>query len=109
MVKVKEIVSKIEEFAPCELAYDWDNTGFITGDPEKEVKKVYITLDMFKENADEAAECGADMVISHHPVLFKGIQKIDLNSQDGYVIKKLIEMILRFMQHIRVLTVQRAE
>ena len=91
MVKVKEIVSKIEEFAPCELAYDWDNTGFITGDPEKEVKKVYITLDMFKENADEAAECGADMVISHHPVLFKGIQKIDLNSQDGYVIKKLIE------------------
>lgn len=90
MAKVKDIIKRIEEFAPLGLQYPWDNSGFITGDKEKEVKKVYITLDMFKENIDEAIKVGADMIVSHHPILFKGIQKVDYNSQQGYILKELI-------------------
>lgn len=91
MVKVSEIIKKIEEFAPRELAYDWDNTGFITGDKNKDVKKVFITLDMFKETVDEAVKYGADMIISHHPIMFRGIKTVDYNSQQGYILKELIK------------------
>lgn len=91
MVKVKDIVKEIEKFAPKELAYSWDNTGFILGDSEKEVKKVFLTLDVFKETVDEAVKMGADMIISHHPILFKGIQAVDYTSQQGYIVKELIK------------------
>ena len=90
-MKVKDIINIIERFAPKELAYDWDNTGFITGDREKEVKKIFITLDMFKSTVSEAVKSGADMIISHHPILFRGVQKIDYNSQQGYIVKELIK------------------
>lgn len=90
-MKVKEITEIIEKFAPLELAEDWDNSGLISGNPEKAVKKVYITLDMFKFNIDEAVREGADMIISHHPILFRGVKKIDYSSQQGYILKKLIE------------------
>lgn len=91
MVKVQDISKRIEEFAPKELSYPWDNTGFITGNPEKEVKKVFITLDLFKETVDEAVKNGVDMIISHHPILFKGIKTVDYNSQQGYILKELIK------------------
>lgn len=91
MVKVKDIIERIEKFAPCGLAYDWDNTGFIAGDREKEVKKVFLTLDVLKETVDEAKKFGADMIISHHPILFKGIQTIDCSTQDGYIVRELIK------------------
>ncbi len=91
MVKVKDIIERIEKFAPCELAYDWDNTGFIIGDREKEVKKIFLTLDVFKETVDEAIKLGVDMIISHHPILFKGIQTIDYSTQDGYIVSELIK------------------
>lgn len=91
MVKVKDIIERIEKFVPCEIAYDWDNTGFIAGDREKEVKKVFLTLDVLKETVDEAKKFGADMIISHHPILFKGIQNIDCSTQDGYIVRELIK------------------
>ncbi len=91
MVKVKDIIEKIERFAPRELAYEWDNTGFIIGNREKEVKKVFLTLDVFKETVHEAIAMGADMIISHHPILFKGIQVIDYDTQDGYIVSELIK------------------
>ncbi len=91
MVKVKDIIKKIEKFAPCELAYEWDNTGFIVGNREKEVKKVFLTLDVFKDTVDEAIRMGADMIITHHPILFKGIQVIDYSTQDGYIVSELIK------------------
>lgn len=91
MSKVKDIVKIIEEFAPKSLAYEWDNTGLIVGNPEKEIKKVYLSLDLFKYNIDEAIELGADMIISHHPILFKGIKKIDISEPEAYVLEKLIK------------------
>lgn len=90
-MKVQEIVNIIEKFAPCELAYPWDNTGFIIGDFEKEVIKVFVTLDITKETVNMAVECGADMIISHHPIMFKGIQRINYSDYEGYIIKELIK------------------
>ena len=91
MIRVSDIVNIIEEFAPPELAYSWDNTGLITGDREKCVKRVFVTLDITEETVDMAVKTGADMIISHHPILFKGLQKIDYYNGDGYIVKELIK------------------
>ncbi len=91
MSKVKDIVKIIEDFAPKNLAYEWDNTGLIAGNPEKEIKKIYLTLDLFKYNIDEAIEKGVDMIISHHPILFKGIKEINILNPEAYVLEKLIK------------------
>lgn len=91
MTKVKDIIKIIEDTAPLSLAYSWDNSGFITGDPEKEVKRIYLTLDVLKDTVDDAIGKGADMIISHHPILFRGIQKIDISSHQGYIVQQLIK------------------
>lgn len=90
-MKVKEIINIIEDFAPKSLAYNWDNTGFLCGDENEEVKKIYITLDVNRETVDEAVKKGADMIISHHPILMNAIKIINYNTTEGYIIKSLIE------------------
>lgn len=88
---VKDIISKIEKTAPLELAYSWDNSGFLIGDIEKDVKKVYLTLDVNVSTVKEAVEQGAELIISHHPILFKGIKKIDYGTPEGFILKELIK------------------
>ena len=90
-MNVNDIIEIIEKMAPRELAYDWDNTGFLIGDKNKEVKNIYITLDLFKENVDEAILSGADMIISHHPIMFRGIKTIDYGTNEGNILKSLIK------------------
>lgn len=88
---VRDIIKIIEEKAPLGLAYSWDNSGFLCGDMNREVRKVYLTLDTDMYTVDEAVSCGADMIISHHPIMFGGIKRIDQNAPDGYVISQLIK------------------
>ena len=87
----KDIIEIIEKAAPLGLAYPWDNSGFLCGDINKEVKKLYITLDVNMYTIDEAVKEGADMILSHHPIMFGGIKKIDYSTPQGYVIKQLIK------------------
>lgn len=89
-MKAYEIIDIIERTAPLGLSYSWDNSGLLVGDKDKEVKKVYLTLDVNMYTVDEAVSVGADMIISHHPIMFGGIKKIDYSSPQGYVIKQLI-------------------
>lgn len=90
-MKIRELIKKIEEKAPLSLAYPWDNSGFLVGDIERDVKKVFLTLDVNISTVKEAVECGAEFIISHHPILFKGIKTIDYNNTEGYIIKELIK------------------
>ncbi len=90
-MKVQEIVKIVEDFAPRSLAYDWDNTGLIYGNPEKNVKRLYITLDTNPKTVCEAVEKGCDMILSHHPILLGGIKVIDIMTDDGKVLEMLIK------------------
>lgn len=87
----KDIIGIVEKAAPLGLSYEWDNSGFLCGDINKEVKKLYITLDVNMYTVDEAVKNGADMILSHHPIMFGGIKKIDYSTPAGYVIKQLIK------------------
>ena len=78
-MKVKDIAACIEEFAPLSLQEEWDNSGLSIGSPEDEVHGVLVGFDCTPELIDEAVEKGADMVITHHPLIFRGLKKIDGN------------------------------
>lgn len=90
-MKANDIVKIIEDFCPNRLAYSWDNVGLLCGDGEKEVKRVFVTLDACLATVKEAVEKGADMIVSHHPILLGGIKRIDYTTPTGRMLKLLIE------------------
>lgn len=71
MAKVMEISKEIEEFAPKFLKEDYDNVGLMIGDSKKEVKRVLLSLDCTNEVIEEAINLNCDLIINHHPLLFK--------------------------------------
>lgn len=75
-MKLKDIIAIIEDNYPLELAYDWDNVGLFYGDIEKDIKKVLVTLDITSDVIEQAIEMDADLVLSHHPVVIGGINKL---------------------------------
>ena len=90
-MKANKIIEIIENVCPERLAYSWDNVGLLCGDGEKEIKKVFVTLDTNINTVKEAVEKGADMIVSHHPILLGGIKRIDYSTSTGQMIKLLIE------------------
>ena len=75
-MKVKEVIKVIEDFAPLSIQEGWDNSGLCIGSQDAEVTSVLLGLDCTPELVDEAVACGADMIVTHHPLIFSGLKKI---------------------------------
>lgn len=75
-MKAKEIIEALERFAPTSLQEPYDNTGLQVGDTEIDVKGILISLDITEAILDEAMQKDCNMVISHHPLLFKGLKQV---------------------------------
>jgi dinuclear metal center YbgI/SA1388 family protein len=75
-MKVKEICSYIESFAPLAYQESYDNAGYQTGMPEQEVKAALLCIDVTEEVLREAERLGAGLIISHHPVIFGSLKKL---------------------------------
>lgn len=69
--KVKDVYNFIDSIAPFEMQCEWDNSGLLVGDPECSVKKIGVVLDLTNEAIEKAKNIGADLIVSHHPVIFK--------------------------------------
>ena len=76
MMTVSDIAAAIEEFAPVSLQESYDNAGLQVGDPDMQVSAVLLCLDVTEEVMEEARKRQCNMVISHHPLLFKGLKRI---------------------------------
>lgn len=76
MTKVSDIFDFLAAAAPLELAESYDNPGLLVGDPDAEVKKAMLSLDISSKTAEEAAQAGAQLVISHHPVIFHPVKSV---------------------------------
>lgn len=87
----REVVAPIEAFAPVALQESWDNCGFSVGDPQKEVKRALIALDCTEEVLEEAVELGCDIIITHHPLIFKGVKSIVPDNNVGRIITGAIK------------------
>lgn len=86
-----ELVEPIEAFAPVDTQEKWDNCGFVVGNGECEVSKALIALDCTESVVDEAIEIGADIIITHHPLIFGGVKKISTANWLGRIIFKAIK------------------
>ncbi|MCX7746218.1 MAG: Nif3-like dinuclear metal center hexameric protein [Clostridia bacterium] len=90
-IRIREITKYIEGIAPLNLAEEWDNVGLMVGSMEQEVKRILVCLDVTSKVVEEAISKKADLIVSHHPFLFKGMKRITEDDIKGQLIFKLIK------------------
>lgn len=90
-MKLNDLIKKIENKYPLNLAYDWDNVGLIVGDFDSDIKKVLVTLEANEKVINEAIENNVDLIVTHHPFIFKKMKKINTRDLKGKLIHKLIK------------------
>jgi len=86
-----DIFQLMEDWAPKKLAYDWDPVGLQVGSSREKVKKIMVTLDVLESVADEAIEQNVDLIISHHPLLFRPLSQLDTDTPKGRTVQKLMK------------------
>lgn len=89
-MKCSEVIKILEKQSPKSYACDWDNVGLLVGSMEKEIHKIYIALDATDETIEEAVKAGADMVLTHHPMIFSGMKRV---TADDFIGRRIIELI----------------
>ncbi|MFN8393438.1 MAG: Nif3-like dinuclear metal center hexameric protein [Bacteroidia bacterium] len=89
-MKIKTIVRAIEEYAPPGLAESYDNVGLIVGEPDVEATGVLINLDVTESMIDEAVEAGCNLIVTHHPIWFTGIKRLNGENYVSRIILKAI-------------------
>ena len=90
-MKLKEITNFLEEHAPMQLQEDYDNAGLLTGSPEKDITKALITLDVTAAVMEEAINNGCELIIAHHPMIFKAIKRLTGQTETEQLIIKAIK------------------
>ncbi|MGG7176505.1 Nif3-like dinuclear metal center hexameric protein [Clostridium paraputrificum] len=90
-IKVKDIIKEMEVLAPPFLKEDFDNVGLMVGERGKDVKKVLLALDCTKDVIEEGKNNGVDMIITHHPLIFRKPSKIVREDLQGWKIIELIK------------------
>lgn len=75
-MKIREIISFLENWAPPALQESYDNCGLITGNPDDEVTGILVSLDCIEAVVDEAVRTGCNVIVAHHPIVFAGLKKI---------------------------------
>lgn len=91
MVKCQVIMDAMEKLAPRRLAEDWDNPGLLVGSPSQEINKILVCLDVRDEIIARAADEGFDMIVSHHPLIFKSFKKLRTDLPDGKKFSELLK------------------
>lgn len=90
MAKIKDITGYLEQIAPRSYQESYDNAGLITGDSQAEVTGILLTLDCTEDVVDEAIEKKCNLIVAHHPIVFKGLKKLN---GSNYVERTIIKAI----------------
>lgn len=91
MATVKEIYEYLDGLAPFNLQMSFDNAGFLVGHGDSEVTKILVSLDITEKVACEAAKVGAELIVSHHPVIFHPARDITSDTPTGRKLLALVE------------------
>ena len=92
MATVADILHFVESLAPRSMKMDWDNVGLLCGRKEKEVTKILVALDPFRNVIDEAVTIGADCIVTHHPLIFRNpLMAVNEDTEAGRCVLTLIE------------------
>ena len=90
-MKCKEIIEIVHQAFPLKYAESWDNTGFQVGNREKEITHIYVAMDVTDEHIAEAISLGADMIITHHPMIFSPLASVTADTLNGKRVLTMIE------------------
>lgn len=90
-IKCQTIINFLEQCAPARLAEEWDNVGLQLGDRAQEIKTILVALDLEPQVVQEAAALGANLIITHHPVIFKPLKNIRADFPLGRMILDVIK------------------
>ena len=92
MTTVADILNFIEGIAPPYMKMDWDNCGLLCGRKNKEVRKILVALDPFRNVVQEAIDLGADLIVTHHPLIFRSpLMAVNEDTETGRLVLELME------------------
>lgn len=99
-MKIIEIIKHLEDIAPLSFQESYDNSGLLIGDADNEIIATLLTLDVTEEVLDEAIRKKANLIIAHHPIIFKGIKKLTgSNEVERLILKAIKENIAIYAAH----------
>ena len=90
-MKLTELIDKLNKKFPENICESWDNVGLLLGNKDKDVKKVLIALEVNSKAIDKAIQERVDVIISHHPLIFKSLKKITKDDMIGSRIIRLLK------------------
>ena len=92
MATVNDILQFMESLAPAATKMDWDNVGLLCGRKEREVHKILVALDPFRNVIQEAIDTGADLIVTHHPLIFRNpLMAVNEETEAGRCVLTLLE------------------
>lgn len=89
-MEISDIISILEDMAPKQFAMEWDNSGLLIGRMEKQVKKILVAVDVDDDAVEQAMEQHADLIVSHHPLLFRAIKTI---TDQDFIGKRILKLL----------------
>lgn len=89
--RLTDVIGVLNRLSPMALAEDWDNVGLQVGDPGAEIKNILICLDAEEAAVEEAERCDAQLIISHHPLIFKNLKRLTPTDMTGRVLFRAIK------------------
>ena len=100
MAKLREIIAALERLAPLRLQDDWDNSGLQVGFPDAEIQRILVCLDVTEDIIEEAVARKCNLIVSHHPLLFKPLRQVsDTTYQQRCVVRALSAGISIYSAH----------
>ena len=90
-MRLADVTAFLDEIYPPSLAEAWDSVGLISGDPDQPVRRIHLALDPTKQTLHEAIGLGADLLLTHHPLLLKGASQIPATTSKGRILRAAIK------------------
>ncbi len=87
---LSDVIALLRQAAPEDMAQDWDNPGLLVGDLSADVGKIFIALDADDAAIDQARDCGAGLLLTHHPLIFSPIKKV---TADDFIGGRIVRML----------------
>ncbi len=89
-VTLQEVTAVLDDLYPPSTAATWDKVGLVTGDPRQPVRRIHFAVDPTQSVIEEARDAGADLLVTHHPLLLRGVSSVDTTTAKGRAVTTLV-------------------
>ena len=87
---LREVLEVVERLYPPSTAQSWDRVGLVTGDPDQPVRRIHLAVDPTLAVVEEARDLGADLLLTHHPLLLRGVHAVATTTAKGATVTHLV-------------------